>query len=184
MKFAEYDSPCGRLMLGVHGNCVCLCDWIVGDRISKTLSRIERHLSTAYCPEDVALLDKLKIRLDAYFSGNNPNVDFPLFLKGTPFQRRVWESLRQIPYGTTSTYKIIAESVGVPGGFRAVASAIGANSISILIPCHRVIGSDGSLSGYAGGIEAKSFLLGLEAMDTSIRRPYGNSSYSEGRETH
>jgi len=86
---------------------------------------------------------------------------------GTPFQKSVWQALAQIPYGDTVSYMDIAKSIGKPKAIRAVATAIGANALSIVIPCHRVVGSDGDLRGYAGGLEAKKRLLALEA---SFRR--------------
>ena len=88
--------------------------------------------------------------------------DLPLHYAGTPFQQRVWDALREIPYGETTSYARLARAVGRPSAVRAVASANGANAISILVPCHRVVGSDGSLTGYAGGLDAKAGLLALE----------------------
>lgn len=163
MKFAEYDSPCGRLLLGVYGRSVCLCDWITGDRIDKTLKRINKFLPVPDAPDDLTLTDIVKGQLDEYFAGCLKRFDLPLMALGTEFQKHVWNALQRVPYGHTAPYKFIAETVGVPHGVRAVASAVGANPLSILIPCHRIIGKDGSLAGYAGGLEAKRYLLKLES---------------------
>lgn len=163
MKFAEYDAPCGRLLLGVHGKGICLCDWMTDDRIERTLRRLNKFITPADGMDKEELFDETKYQLDRYFSGTLRQFDVPIKTFGTEFQRGVWGALQQIPYGETSTYKFIAVTVGLPRGARAVASAIGANPLSILIPCHRINGVDGSLTGYAGGIDAKRYLLRLES---------------------
>ena len=103
-------------------------------------------------------------QLDAYFSGKRLKFDLPLDLRGTPFQRRVWECLLDIPPGRTWTYGQVAEAIGRPGAARAVGRAVGTNPVAIVVPCHRVIGSDGSLTGYGGGLERKTALLQLEGI--------------------
>ena len=104
-------------------------------------------------------------QLDEYFAGTRRRFDFPHRLHGTPFQEKVWAALRDIPYGETRSYKDIAEAIGHPKAFRAVGMANHANPICIAVPCHRVVGSNGSLTGYAGGVEKKRFLLELEGVD-------------------
>ena len=101
-------------------------------------------------------------QLEAYFSGELTTFDVPLLLAGSPFQLRVWEGLRTIPYGETCSYGELAEEIGKPGAARAVGLANGRNPISIIVPCHRVIGADGSLTGYGGGLWRKKTLLDLE----------------------
>ena len=101
-------------------------------------------------------------QLDEYFAGTRKTFDFPYRLHGTPFQEKVWAALREIPYGETRTYKDIAEAIGHPKAFRAVGMANHANPIFIAVPCHRVIGGNGSLVGYGGGLEMKKALLELE----------------------
>ncbi|MFD4366860.1 methylated-DNA--[protein]-cysteine S-methyltransferase [Rhodococcus sp. NPDC058521] len=113
-------------------------------------------------PQSSQSLDDVIVQLGEYFAGRRTEFTVPLALRGTPFQRRVWESLRTIPYGQTWTYRDLAAAVGQPTAVRAVAAANGKNPISIVVPCHRVIGSDGSLTGYAGGLERKQFLLDRE----------------------
>lgn len=163
MTVSEYDAPCGKLLLGVHGRSICLCDWMRGERVEKTMRRLSKHIPlTEDAADDRALLAEAKLRLEEYFSGVAKKFDVPITAYGTEFQCRVWEALQEIPYGETVSYKAIAVRAGRSGGVRAVASAIGANPLSILIPCHRVIGSDGTLTGYAGGIDAKRYLLNLE----------------------
>lgn len=109
------------------------------------------------------ILDRAERELREYFAGERREFDIPLHPAGTEFQRRVWAALREIPYGQTATYRDIALRVEKPKGFRAVGMANNRNPIPIFIPCHRVVGSDGSLTGYAGGMAAKQFLLDLEA---------------------
>lgn len=112
--------------------------------------------------EETDLIKETKRQLDEYFAGKRKEFDIPIRLEGTEFQKRVWEELRKIPYGKTVTYKDIAEAVGCPKGFRAVGLANNRNPISIIYPCHRVIGSNGSLTGYGGGLDVKEKLLELE----------------------
>jgi methylated-DNA-[protein]-cysteine S-methyltransferase len=101
-------------------------------------------------------------QLDAWFAGDSQEFDLAFFATGTAFQLQVWEETMRIPYGQTLSYRDIAEQIGNPNAVRAVGAALRANPVPILIPCHRVIGSDGKLSGYAGSIPVKRFLLGLE----------------------
>lgn len=165
MKFAEYDSSCGKLLLGAQGGSLCLCDWMLEDRTAQTLRRISRYLPPGPEQHFETVLDETRRQLDRYFAGTLIRFDLPLTLCGTEFQRQVWMSLRRIPYGEITTYKDVAEAVSLPRGVRAVAAAIGANPLSLLIPCHRIIGSDGTLTGYAGGLEAKRYLLRLEGIE-------------------
>ena len=108
------------------------------------------------------LLTATARQLDAYFGGRLRRFDVPLGLAGTPFQQRVWSALRDIPFGETRSYGQLADAIGKPSAMRAVGAANGRNPISIVVPCHRVIGADGSLTGFGGGIERKKFLLALE----------------------
>lgn len=168
MKFSEYEAPCGKLLIGVHGNGICLCDWMTGSRTDSTLRRIKRFLVPSEVPDDETLPEKTIRQLDAYFSGTLRRFEIPVLETGTLFQRRVWVALGQIPYGKTVSYKEVASAIGMPHGVRAVAAAIGANPLSLIIPCHRVLGADGSLTGYAGGLKAKRYLLALEASPQSL----------------
>lgn len=109
-----------------------------------------------------AVLDLARRQLDAYFSGRSVTFDLPLGLEGTPFQLSVWSALLKIPYGETRSYAQLAAAVRKPSATRAVGAANGRNPIAIIVPCHRVIGADGSLTGFGGGLERKKFLLSLE----------------------
>ncbi len=112
-----------------------------------------------------ALTDRVYRQLTDYFSGRRQTFDFPYQLRGTDFQRAVWRELLKIPYGETRSYKDIAQAIGRPKAYRAVGMANNKNPLSIVVPCHRVIGSNGQLIGYAGGLASKKALLALEAAD-------------------
>ena len=109
-----------------------------------------------------SLLEKAERQLTEYFEGRRKNFDLPIELKGTDFQVKVWKALKKIPYGETKSYQEIAEEVASPKAFRAVGNANNKNPISIIIPCHRVIGKSGKLAGYGGGLDKKEYLLNLE----------------------
>ena len=106
-------------------------------------------------------------QLDEYFAGRRSTFDVALDLHGTDFQSEVWTALRGLPFGSTTTYRLIAERIGRPAAIRATGTAIGRNPVSIIVPCHRVVGMSGALSGYAGGLERKRYLLDLEMREVS-----------------
>ncbi len=160
-----YDSPCGKLTLASANNGLCLCDWYGMPCSERNIRRLTRLLNAEFTEVSSAIIERTKKELDEYFSLKRKSFDIPLHPVGTDFQKRVWDALLEIPYGETRTYKEIAQKTGNIKGVRAVAGAIGANGISILIPCHRVIGTDRSLTGFAGGIKAKRLLLGIEGLD-------------------
>ncbi|POM26349.1 Methylated-DNA--protein-cysteine methyltransferase [Actinomadura rubteroloni] len=147
------DSPIGPLTL------VADDDGLRGLYMNR-----QRHLpdEETFGPPDDGPFDAVRKQLDAYFAGDLTTFDVPLSLHGTPFQRRVWEGLLAIPYGTTWSYGQLADAIGSPGGARAVGLANGKNPVSIIVPCHRVIGASGSLTGYGGGLERKRALLDFE----------------------
>ena len=165
ISLQHYDSPCGRLVLASFADRLCLCDWSDNPFAERNRRRIEKYLKATSKTETTSVLEETKRQLDEYFAGKRKAFDIQLCLVGTDFQHEVWNVLRDIPYGSTKSYKDIAQGIGKPKAVRAVAGAIGANAISILIPCHRVIGSNHSLTGYAGGLEAKRVLLGIETQE-------------------
>jgi len=148
------NTPLGKLLLA---------------RTAKGLAGIwfdgQKHhpapLSVVRRPDD-ALLRRAADQLHAYFAGETLTFDVPLDLQGTPFQRAVWQALLAIPGGETRSYAEIAKALGAATAVRAVGAAVGRNPVSVIVPCHRVLGSDGSLTGYAGGVERKRALLALE----------------------
>jgi methylated-DNA-[protein]-cysteine S-methyltransferase len=117
------------------------------------------------------LLDRVQAQVAEYFAGERRTFDLPLAPRGTPFQRAVWTALLELPYGTTASYLDVARRIGQPAAVRAVGAANGRNPIAIVIPCHRVIGADGTLTGYAGGLPRKQALLALEARHAFVLVP-------------
>lgn len=165
ISLQHYDSPRGRLVLASFADRLYLCDWSDNSFAERNRRRIEKYLKATSKTETTSVLEDTKRQLDEYFASKRKAFDIQLCLVGTDFQHKVWNALRSIPYGSTKSYKDIAQCIGKPKAVRAVAGAIGANAISILIPCHRVIGSNHSLTGYAGGLEAKRGLLGMETQE-------------------
>ena len=164
VQIQYYQSPCGKLILGSFEDKLCMCDWVVSEKRRAAIDkRIQKALNAQYVTENSEVIAKTISQLDEYFSRQRIAFDVPLLLVGTEFQKSVWNELQNIPYGTTISYTQLSQRLNNPKAIRAVASSNGANSISILIPCHRVIGSDHKLTGYAGGIERKKYLLDLEA---------------------
>lgn len=157
-----YSSPCGELILASMGHELCLCDWSGRSCAERSKRRIERYVKAAFKMVSSPVLEETKRQLDDYFAGARKGFDIPLHPVGTDFQLSVWRALLDIPYGETTSYMEVARKIGNAKGVRAVAQAIGANGLDILIPCHRVIGSNRSLTGFAGGLEKKEFLLQLE----------------------
>lgn len=160
----EYDSPCGTLMIGSYNNKLCLCDWQIEGHCSVVNKRLRSNFNTEFCNGTSLIIEMAIEQLNEYFSGTRKNFNIELLFAGTDFQKKVWKELLDIPYGKTISYREVAEKIGQPKGVRAVANAIGANAISIFLPCHRVIGSNKSLTGYAGGVEAKGKLLKIEGV--------------------
>ena len=146
-------SPIGRLCLFADG------DALVGLFMEGQLPSVT---SAATARRRDPLLNEASRQLDAWFAGERTTFDLPLRPKGTPFQIATWTTLGEIPYGETRSYRQIAARLGRPEAVRAVGAAIGRNPIAIIVPCHRVIGSSGALTGYAGGIDRKRWLLGHE----------------------
>ncbi len=160
--YTYFDSPLGRMLLTSNG-CALSGVYFVGQ---KHAAMPAGDWAQEPC---AALFAQAQTELAQYFAGERKCFDLPLAPAGTSFQTRVWQALRAIPCGTTRTYKELAQSLGVPRSGRAVAAAVGRNPISVVAPCHRVIGSDGSLTGYAGGLERKRALLELEAAGRPAR---------------
>ncbi|PSF11793.1 cysteine methyltransferase [Marinobacter fuscus] len=157
-----FTTPWGEMLLGSYEQQLCLCDWRGRAKRQAVDARLMKGLGASYVEQEDDLLNRARQQLNEYFAGQRRTFDLPLMLVGTPFQKQVWSALQQIPYGTTASYRQLAELLGEPKAVRAVAGANGANALSIFVPCHRVIGSDGRLTGYAGGLAAKTALLSLE----------------------
>ncbi len=151
------DSPTGLLKLVADDSALVAVWWDLGDGLPPDL----RHAS----PNDShPILLETARQLREYFDGTRRSFDLPLAPRGTDFQKKVWLCLRQIPYGQTRTYGDIARLIGTPSASRAVGAANGKNPIPIIVPCHRVIGSNGTLTGFGGGLHNKVLLLSLEGI--------------------
>ena len=158
-----YKSPIGELILGSYDGKLCLADWRYRKMRSTIDKRIKAGLNAEFVEGNSDVIEKTISQLDEYFKNERKEFDIPLLFVGSDFQKSVWDALIQVPYGKTDTYLGLSKKIGNVKAIRAVAGANGANAISIIVPCHRIIGSDGSLIGYAGGLNAKKKLLELES---------------------
>jgi methylated-DNA-[protein]-cysteine S-methyltransferase len=156
LSYKEMDSPVGKLKLVASANALVAVLWEQGRP-----NRVKLD-SMNFDPWHPILMETER-QLAEYFSGTRTEFDLPLELHGSEFQKKVWQALREIPFGKTRSYLDLAKAVGSSKAVRAVGAANGKNPLSIVVPCHRVIGADGSLTGFAGGLEAKANLLALEA---------------------
>ncbi|WP_410574698.1 methylated-DNA--[protein]-cysteine S-methyltransferase [Amycolatopsis sp. cmx-4-61] len=152
---AVVDSPCGPLTLVAEGDALCGL-YMVDQR--------HRPHELTFGAQDAGadIFARTEAELKEYFAGQRHEFEVPLAFVGTPFQQLVWAELRKIPYGTTISYGRLADRLGNPAASRAVGLANGKNPIGIIVPCHRVVGSNGSLTGYGGGLERKRYLLDFE----------------------
>ena len=164
-----YDSPCGQLVLCSYKGKLYLCDWAASKRIESMLRRLEKTLKAEIIDGTSPVITLTKKQLKEYFSRQRRSFSVPYKLIGTDFQRMVWSSLANIHYGRTISYGEQARRLGMPRSARVVANANGANPLCILLPCHRVVGSDKSLTGYGGGLDVKQFLLDLEQGRLKLR---------------
>jgi len=158
----EFHTHLGVLIIGVYNNSCCLCDWKYRKQRAAIDQRITQFLDASFIEKPHKLHNKICAQLHAYFSGTLSDFTIPLLYCGSSFQTSVWEALRMIPYGSVISYSSLSRKLNNPNATRAVAAANGANALSIIVPCHRVVGSDGTLTGYAGGLLAKEKLLQLE----------------------
>lgn len=156
--YYDYSFPIGNLTIEEDGHSIC------GIYFGTKMLEGEK--------KNTELIREAALQLSQYFDGRRKKFDLKLSYHGTEFQIKVWKALEKIPYGETCTYKDIAESVGIPKGCRAVGMANNRNPIVIVVPCHRVIGMNGSLTGYAGGLEMKEYLLDLEKRNQKLKERY------------
>jgi len=157
-----YKTKVGELILGSFNGNLCMVDYRDREKRKTIDHRVVKGLGAEFREQDSAVLVKTRDQLNEYFRGYRKVFEISLLMVGTDFQRQVWEALLKVPYGTTVSYLQLAKDIGNEKAVRAVANANGANAIGIIIPCHRIIGSNGYLGGYAGGVLAKKRLLKLE----------------------
>jgi AraC family transcriptional regulator, regulatory protein of adaptative response / methylated-DNA-[protein]-cysteine methyltransferase len=158
INLTTINSPIGTMLAGATETGVCLLEFSER-RGTKAVDEMKKITGFEALYEETSILIQLKKELEEYFEGTRRTFDVPLHYPGTEFQVQVWNALLQIEYGKTKSYKQQSELLNNPGAIRAVGTANGANRISILIPCHRVIGENGNLTGYGGGIWRKKWLL-------------------------
>ncbi len=186
IKIARYESPIGGLMLGSHADRLCFCYRVTKNRQGTAVRRVCRSLGAEYEEGMSGVTARAIAELDEYFAGRRTEFDVPLAFTGTPFQCAVWSDLMKIPYGTTITYAEQARRIGNPKALRAVGMADASNPLLIFVPCHRVVGSNNRLTGYAGGLDAKEALLALEArfplIFTGIAQPPQSLDFAEKKE--
>ncbi|MEM9051097.1 MAG: methylated-DNA--[protein]-cysteine S-methyltransferase [Bacteroidota bacterium] len=159
---SDFKIPFGELSLGSFEGKLCLCDWKYRKMRKAIDKRISSGLDAEYTPGECDVIANLKKQFGEYFQSKRRDFCIPLRFVGTDFQVLVWNQLLQIPFGEKISYLELSELLGNQKAIRAVATANGANALSIVVPCHRVVGTNGKLVGYAGGLNAKKGLLSLE----------------------
>lgn len=162
LRASWLDTPLGPMIAIANEEYLYLLEFVDRHGLERGIERLKQKTKFAIIPGETMLIESIKEELQHYFNGQLINFKTPLFLLGSSFQKQVWGALQKIPHGQTCSYADLAKAIGVPTAYRAVANANGANQHPIIIPCHRVINSDGKLGGYSSGIERKQWLLNLE----------------------
>jgi len=163
-----YKTKIGELILGSFDNKLCLLDFRYRKMRKTVDNRIKKGLNTEFIEKDNNILKETRNQIDQYLIGQRKEFDIPILMVGTNFQKTVWESLMLVKYGETASYLDLAKAIENNKAVRAVANANGANSIGLIIPCHRIIGNDGELVGYGGGLPVKKRLLKLEKINREL----------------
>jgi AraC family transcriptional regulator of adaptative response/methylated-DNA-[protein]-cysteine methyltransferase len=161
-------TPIGDMVAAASTTHLLLLEFSHRRMLDGQLARVQHAVGCEFVHGPSPVFDLVRRQMDDYFRGERREFELPLLVPGTPFQTRVWDHLRRIPHGATTTYARVAQELGQPTAVRAVARANGDNRVAIIIPCHRVIGSDGSLTGYGGGLWRKKRLLELEAVGQAL----------------
>jgi AraC family transcriptional regulator of adaptative response/methylated-DNA-[protein]-cysteine methyltransferase len=162
INIKKINSPVGFLNIAATEEGICLLDFADKPTAGKRMEFFAKMPNASISQDSNLHIHELETQLQEYFEGKRKQFTVKLFILGTPFQKKVWAALQEIPYGSTYSYKEQSIAIGMSKAVRAVACANGANPISIVVPCHRVIGSNGQLTGYGGGLWRKKFLLELE----------------------
>ena len=156
------DTPVGELVLGSSGDRLCLCDWRYRSRRVQVDQRLKRFFQADFVEGPSRVTELAASQIMDYFNQKIKKFNIPLAFAGTEYQIMVWNEIMKIPYGTAISYQDLANRTGRPDAVRAVAGINGQNALALVVPCHRVIGSNGNLTGYSGGLRAKKALLQLE----------------------
>ena len=168
IHMTEFVTPLGAMLAGATSEGICVLEFSNRIRLEKEFSDLQKLLNAVMLPGRNQHLDQLENELKEYFDGSRKTFTVPLHIPGNEFSQSVWQSLQEIPYGKTYTYKEQADKMNNPKAIRAIAATNGKNRLAIIIPCHRVIGSNGSMTGYAGGIDKKIWLLRFEKEKSGI----------------
>lgn len=159
MKSSTFDTQHGPMMVIADDHAIYLLEFMDCKKLEREMSRIKNKTKSAISPGRTPPMNTIEREIKQYFSGELITFNTPYVLLGSPFQNKVWEELKKIPYGETCSYADVAKAIRKPTAFRAVANANGANPLAIIIPCHRVINTNGALGGYGRGIAMKKWLI-------------------------
>ena len=162
MLTSKIETPLGIMIAGSVDEGICMCEFSDRKNLEVQFNNLKQYLQNEITEGENEHIKNLRFQLNEYFAGTRKCFDIPLVTHGTEFQKKVWNELLNIPYGATKSYRQQADTLKSPLSVRAVANANGMNRIAIIIPCHRVIGSNDSLTGYAGGLHRKKWLLDHE----------------------
>jgi AraC family transcriptional regulator, regulatory protein of adaptative response / methylated-DNA-[protein]-cysteine methyltransferase len=162
LRVILFETPLGPMLAAASDQAVCQLEFAERRGLERSYAEMKRRFKLPVVPGNNAVLRQLRQELQEYFAGQRREFTVPITLRGTKFQERVWRVLRRIPFGTTECYEAMAQQIGSPTAVRAVARANGTNRLYLLVPCHRVVAKNGSLSGYGGGVWRKRRLLELE----------------------
>lgn len=155
-------TPLGLMLVGATDDALCMLEFVDRRALPNQVKRVRRRLRAVFVPGSNAVIESIASEVNGYFDGERTTFDTPVLPCGTDFQQDVWRALLDVPYGETASYRDIARAVDREGAVRAVGTANGANALAIVIPCHRIVGADGQLTGYGGGLWRKQRLLDLE----------------------
>lgn len=162
-----FKTPIGEMVVASYDKQLCILDFKYRKMRQAVDNRVKKYLKTTFIDKSDAIIEETKHQLNEYLKGSRQQFDVPILMLGSDFQQSVWAGLRQIPYGTTTSYLQLAKNISHEKAVRAVANANGANAMAVIIPCHRVIGCNGKLVGYGGGLAKKKHLLSLEQKNTA-----------------
>jgi len=162
VKVSRITTPLGPMLIGATDDSICLLEFVDRRMLPNQVKRIRTRLRAVFVPDTNDVIEAAEREVDAYFCGQGMGFGAPFEMCGTEFQREVWCALLEIPYGEVRSYADVATSIGRPSAVRAVGRANGMNALAIVVPCHRVVGADGALVGYGGGLWRKKRLLELE----------------------
>jgi AraC family transcriptional regulator of adaptative response/methylated-DNA-[protein]-cysteine methyltransferase len=162
IRVSPTSTPLGPMLIGATDDELVLLEFVDRRQLAAEIRKIGRRLGAVFVPDSSPLIERVTAQLGAYYAGTRRNFDVPVRLVGSDFERSVWSALLEIPFGETRSYAEVAATVGRPSAVRAVGRANGMNAVAIVVPCHRVVGSDGRLVGYGGGLWRKERLLELE----------------------